>query len=297
MAYVSDDPAYSGDQSYLRLGTEAEVPIDPDTRAIAHLQIEYWNRIDELFLRQGYVGVGNESLGTLTFGRQYGAYTQVSDFTDWLYEFGGEASGTGTDIFGTGKCDNLVKYAGRFGSTRVEASYQIHNTEESWLSHWPGRPSGFGVSIVETLTPSVGTSLELGAAHNLAERLDPGAEHARFTAFAVRLRHNGLYAAALVAFGENWDQSNSGERDTHYRGNEILIGYEPEDEQAPGLSLFVGLNRQHARRHGIGTDTYDYYLAALQYRFSAHLRVFAEYQHQNLPGEHNALALAAVLEF
>ena len=70
---------------------------------------------DAFATRLGYIGLDFGKNGRLTFGKQWGAYANVANFTDQFPVFGGAASGiyaTGTDggAFGTGRAERAVQY-------------------------------------------------------------------------------------------------------------------------------------------------------------------------------------------
>ena len=70
---------------------------------------------DAFATRLGYIGLDFGDKGRVTFGKQWGAYANVANFTDQFPVFGGAASGiyaTGTDggAFGTGRAERALQY-------------------------------------------------------------------------------------------------------------------------------------------------------------------------------------------
>ena len=70
---------------------------------------------DAFATRLGYIGLDFGDYGRLTFGKQWGAFADVANFTDQFPVFGGAASGiyaTGTDggAFGTGRAERAIQY-------------------------------------------------------------------------------------------------------------------------------------------------------------------------------------------
>lgn len=95
--------------------------------------------------RLGYIGVDFDKYGTLTIGKQWSAYRDVTSYTDRFNVFGARASATfigGTDggENGTGRADQSIIYRNRFGSFYVGAQLQARGENNDKFI------DGFGVS-------------------------------------------------------------------------------------------------------------------------------------------------------
>ncbi|MDO6524733.1 porin [Motilimonas sp. 1_MG-2023] len=290
MYYDSKDKGEEGDQSYFRLGVKAKSAITESAYAFGRFEVEYAaNTSDDLDVRLGYAGLGDKQFGALSYGRQYGAYTLVSDFTDVLYEFGGDASGTGTDHFGTGKADSLLKYSVEFGGATFEANYQLDNTKEEKESGINDTATSYGLSA----TYGFDFGVNIGAAYNNGERLTVGAGDAEMTAIAINYDANGVYAALLYSFGENWGKSATTINNTDFTAFEAALGY----DFANGFGVLAGYNKQEAEAGNVSTDTVDYYTLGARYQYNKQFQVGVEYKADQIKGNEDVVALAAVYKF
>jgi predicted porin len=113
-----------------------------------------------LSTRLGFVGVRFGDYGTLTLGKQWGVYYDVSRWTDVYTVFGAHGSSTynaGTDggQTGNGRADEALVYRVTLGPLRVGLQAQF-------LDATPNVVDGLAGSVVYRL----GRSLELGAAYS-----------------------------------------------------------------------------------------------------------------------------------
>ncbi|WP_158587156.1 porin [Motilimonas pumila] len=287
--YYAGDKLVDGDESYFRLGVKAKSEINANLEAFGRFEVEYAaDKDDDVDVRLGYAGLGSD-YGALSYGRQYGAYTLVADFTDVLYEFGGDASGTGTDQFGTGKADSLLKYAIEVNNFAFEANYQLDNDKEG------DDMTSYGLAAVYTFDFGLG----FGVAHNAGERAT-GLDDSSMTALAVKYENNGIYAAFLYSLGENFNKAEDFNADN--TAMEAALGY----EFANGFSVLAGYNVQETdvKGNNVKFDNVDYYTVGAEYKFNKNFKVFAEYLINNAEsadvGKKDAedvLAIAAVYKF
>lgn len=287
--YYAGDNLVDGDESYFRLGVKAKSEINANLEAFGRFEVEYAaDKDDDVDVRLGYAGLGGD-YGALSYGRQYGAFTLVSDFTDVLYEFGGDASGTGTDQFGTGKADSLLKYAVELNNFTFEANYQLDNDKEG------DDMTSYGLAAVYTFDFGLG----LGVAHNAGERAT-GLDDSQVTALAVNYEYNGLYAALLYSFGENFNKAEDFDADN--KAIEAALGY----EFGNGFSVLAGYNAQETdvKDSSVKIDNIDYFTVGAEYKFNKNFKVFAEYLVNNAKesevgkeDSEDILALAAVYKF
>ncbi len=81
--------------------------------------------------RLGYVGLGHDTYGSLTIGKQWGAWYDVVYNTNLVNTWDGNASGTYTynkadgAINGTGRGDNTVQYRNAFGDVSFALQVQL----------------------------------------------------------------------------------------------------------------------------------------------------------------------------
>ncbi|MCE2572502.1 porin [Motilimonas eburnea] len=291
MYYSSDDKGEDGDQSYFRIGVKAKSSITETAYAFARFELEYAaTRDSDNDVRLGFAGLGDKQLGELSYGRQYGAYTLVADFTDVLYEFGGDASGTGTDTFGTGKSDALLKYAVSFGGAEIHANFQTDNNYEADKSGSDKTAQSYGIAA----TYGFDFGVNIGAAYNVGERLTAGAGDAKTAAFAINYDANNVYAAVLYSFGDDWGKKATTSKNVDYTAVEAALGY----DFGNGFSALAGYNWQEAKASGSSSeDTVDYFTVGAEYKFNKQFKLYTEYKADQIKGAEDVLALAAVYKF
>lgn len=113
--------------------------------------------------RLGYLGVDLNKFGTLTIGKQWSVYRDITSYTDRLNVFGAKASATfigGTDggENGTGRADQSIIYRNRIGFFRFGAQIQARGGSNKKFI------DGFGLSAQFEITKD----LLIGTAFNSA---------------------------------------------------------------------------------------------------------------------------------
>ncbi|MBK9287490.1 MAG: porin [Flavobacteriales bacterium] len=94
--------------------------------------------------RLGYIGADLGKCGQLTVGKQWGAYYDVSGYTDRFNVFGGQASNSyngGTDggLLGTGRADQAVVYRNKFGPVSFAGQLQFRSVvNEEMVDNYGG---------------------------------------------------------------------------------------------------------------------------------------------------------------
>jgi len=88
-----------------------------------------------IFGRLGYVGVQHKYF-SFTVGKQWSAYYDIASYTDELYAFGGEASGSfnnGTDggISGTGRANQLFLFRSYYKNIHFAIQMQARQLTEN----------------------------------------------------------------------------------------------------------------------------------------------------------------------
>ena len=111
---------------------------------------------DAVSTRLGYLGLSFKNWGTLTFGKQLGAYYDVSGWTDMFNVFGGQASSTyltGTDggETGTGRAAKAIVYRNQVGPFKITAQAQLNGVRTNYAG---------------ALRYAIGPHLELGIGVN-----------------------------------------------------------------------------------------------------------------------------------
>ena len=89
---------------------------------------------DFFYNRLGYVGFSHPKYGSLTFGKQWGAWYDVVMDTDYGAVWDGNASGTYTflsdgDLNGVGRAEQAIQYRNQFGGLSVALQMQVKHDE------------------------------------------------------------------------------------------------------------------------------------------------------------------------
>ncbi len=108
--------------------------------------------------RLGYLGVDFNKYGTLTIGKQWSAYYDVSGWTDMFTVFGGQASSTyltGTDggETGAGRAAKALIYRNKFGPLKFSLQAQLNGVRANYggsvsLKLYKGLEIGAGINDI-----------------------------------------------------------------------------------------------------------------------------------------------------
>lgn len=159
--------------------------------------------------RLGYIGFDFEEYGTITFGKQWSVYYDITSYTNQFDVFGGTATATyigGTDggENGTGRVNQSVIYRNKFGRFYLGAQTQIRGANNDKLI------DGFGFSGQLEITKEV----LIGAAFNRALLSDNLINNGRIinlkgqpSYYALGLNYKGekLTLSAVGAIEKNGD--------------------------------------------------------------------------------------------
>ena len=113
--------------------------------------------------RLGYLGVDFDKYGSLTIGKQWSVYHDITSYTDRFNVFGARASATfiaGTDggANGTGRADQSIVYRNQMGSLHIGTQLQARGGNNNRFI------DGFGLSV----QGEVKKDFYVGAAYNQA---------------------------------------------------------------------------------------------------------------------------------
>ncbi|MFJ1258275.1 porin [Cupriavidus sp. CuC1] len=138
IAYVSNEGGHaaakmvSGTMQNNRWGLRGVEDLGGGSRAVFVLENGFsiddgkFQQGGRIFGRQAYVGLGNDRLGTVTFGRQYDAVYDTLDIMSAPVAANGMAThiGDNDNAFGSFRHNNAIKYVSpTWGGLRVEGSY------------------------------------------------------------------------------------------------------------------------------------------------------------------------------
>ena len=225
--------------------------------------------------RLAYGGLKDENWGQATFGRQKGAVSLISDWTDKSLTdgYGNEALGVATDTYATGRAADVVKYSGVFGSGKefmLDASYKFDGDtkEETGGNNNDSKSAdAYGIAAVYNLPMnfSIGTGYNVGKFEKAGESTD-----AKLWVIGAKYDDKAAYAA--VNYAQGTDFVGVGKDHT---GIEAVAGY----DFINGFGLMAMYNNQTVEQSGKDdVDTVKYYTLGAQYKFNKNLRVAAEYR-------------------
>nr|WP_315594134.1 porin [uncultured Cupriavidus sp.] len=143
IAYVSNEGGHgatklvSGTMQNSRWGLRGTEDLGGGTRAVFALENGFaiddgkFQQGGRMFGRQAYVGLGSDTLGTLTLGRQYDAIYDTLDVMSAPVAASGMAAHIGDNdgVFGSFRHNNAIKYVSpNWGGLRAQASYALSDS-------------------------------------------------------------------------------------------------------------------------------------------------------------------------
>ncbi|OUR95411.1 hypothetical protein A9Q84_16385 [Halobacteriovorax marinus] len=235
--------------------------------------------------RLGYISFRSKKFGTLSIGKQWSAYSDVTGFTDQFNVFGGEGSGTynfNSDggASGTGRAENSVIHRIDLGKVKIAVQAQFKEGEE--LVEDPiasgysiKYQNGYGASVIYQPLKA----LRFGVAHNRANYDIQNASNLQFdsdkqvtTAISTSVSLGQFTFAYLYSINENHEVDNSG---TIFdgRGQEIYAGYQASQR----AKYYVGFNKLTPKDLAYH-DAYEkqYYIVGASYNPHKKVTFYAE---------------------
>jgi len=174
------------------------------------------NSTDDFTDRYSYAGLGG-TYGEVTYGKQDGSLTPLTDFTDIMSYHGATAN---EKLAMADRTTNLVKYVGQFDNWYLNASYHFADRDDSTAttattssttaSYDDNGEDGYGLSAIYTVGD---TGVALGAGFVSQDEDDQSMITASFT-------QDALYLGALYTHIEYNDNSA-----VNYDGYELAGAY------------------------------------------------------------------------
>jgi predicted porin len=232
--------------------------------------------------RLGYLGVDFNKFGTLTFGKQWSAYYDVSGWTDMFIVFGGQASSTyltGTDggETGAGRAAKAMIYRNKFGPVKIGLQAQLNGGRDNY---------GGSIRIKFLKNFELGVGVDDIRISKEAEEYIVNVQDFEVTAiFGLKYEGPKLYSA----FNYNL---NGGDvipvhlADTnlvygyHFSGYECITGYKIK----PWLRAYGGLNIQiPTTKNTLINDDFhmEYYVLGGEVSFLPHIQTYIEIRLDN----------------
>ncbi|MGL4205368.1 MAG: porin [Aeromonadaceae bacterium] len=282
MYYGSDNQDSRGDESYIRMGLKGETALENNLTGLG--QFEYnlpTSGSDNDELRLGFAGIRHATFGTVTYGRQDGLMSMVNDYTDVLPEWGGDGLGKGTEVFGTGRTNGLLKYAFNYQGLTLGAQFTgkndpQNNNDGKWMK---GSNEGFALGASYDLP----MGLSFATVYNQAGKTDEqetraafgGNDDAKLASAGVRYAANNLYAAATYSDGRSHYAIGDGYAEKN-RGYEAVVQYTVADKFVPSLA-YVRSDVKDSSQN-IDDTANEYLSLGASYKFTPAFQTYVDYK-------------------
>lgn len=255
-------------------GWNAFAKLEWGVNPVGSSDIVYNNRFesvqDEFFYnRLGYAGLSHDQYGTITIGKQWGAWYDVVYSTNYGFVWDGNTAGVYTfnkddgAVNGVGRGDKTVQYRNAFGDFSFAVQAQLKNssfftcdieniTENECEVRWieggaDAQQVTYDYTYGGALTYKVTEMLSVSAGVNRGEfDIDYGNGDQKTAVDLIygagitwgNFDNNGLYIAANVNKQENHDTDNIGRLIKDAQGAETLVSYKFDN----GLRPFISYN-------------------------------------------------------
>lgn len=239
---------------------EATVVIETGVNLVGRTSIAFpggdtfqTRRDDLLSLRLGFVGVSHARYGSLTLGKQWGAYYDVAGATDMGRTWGGAASGAYNfngdgGLSGTGRAEKAVMYRNSFGdfSLALQAQFQsVSDSIDELVA--PGNPGETITEIAYDSTFAVSGKYAFAGGHSLYAGFSEGTFTAALAdgggfevddsvvalAYSYGEYADGWYAAAFYNDAEFHELDNLNRAIPDSTGIEVYVSYRGDSRWMP----------------------------------------------------------------
>lgn len=216
-----------------------------------------------------YAGL-DTTVGAISYGKQDSAQVLLTDYTDILSTFGGDA----VDLVdgNKDKRENNLLYVGEFNNIAVATNYIAENNNNQKDSDSYGIAAQYQFPF----------GLNIGAGYvngNDGANID-----ARQFNLAMSYQFNDIYTAATYANGKHGDTTLS--------GYELAAAYIFDQFTARGVYNF-----QQSEQNNTTTDEVDYFALEGMYKFNKSLRTYIGYKFQQLDKKDDELQVGIRYDF
>jgi predicted porin len=214
--------------------------------------------------RLGYVGL-DTPFGTVSFGKQWGVYSDVSGFTDQFATYGGDASGTynaGSDggISGTGRAETAMQYRNKFGPVAIGLQAQFRSRTDAARRF----ADSVGGSVVTDILPHFNGGVAFNYVRDGVDEPEPNQPKRGDQAVVVGARYlrQPLTLAVTYNRSENHEVDDLG-RYFDASGTEFYAQYDFTQR----WFSWGGYNHLTPRDHSVGDFRLEYFLGGIGYRW------------------------------
>ncbi|CZF83897.1 porin [Grimontia marina] len=250
------------DKSRARVNLKGKTEISDGFYGFGKYEAEFSDS-DSLKNRYFFAGFGT-SAGEFSYGKQDSAQVQLTDITDVMATFGGDAA----DLVSGNKDkrDNNFLYAGEFDSLSIQANY-IAADEKDADSYGISALYGFGV-------------VSLGAGY---VSQDAGTDSDDQINLAAEYSQNGFTLGALYTIGS--------------KSNEDYTGYELAAQYKATKKLKLVAVYNFAEFDKADTEEANNFAAEAVYKFNGNFRAYAGYKFESLDGKDDQLQAGMRYDF
>lgn len=289
-----------GSNNYIRLGAKGETAISSTQKAIGVYEAQFKSQSTETDVKENssnvttrlaYGGVKDDTFGTVTFGRQYGAVGTMAAWTDVALTdgYGNDGLGIKADQYGTYRAGEMLKYTGTFNNVQFDADYKFDSNGTDVNSSVSGAAASENPANVGAYGAAVSynhpSGFSVGTGYNAAQHKVTGEGDAKLWIIGAKFDDKSWYAALNYDKGSNFFYSGTNAVDI--TGTEAALGY----NFANGFGLMSTYNKMKQKVSGSAdVNAVDYYTLGAQYKFNKNLRVMAEYRINNKDNGVNASA-------
>ncbi|MBV1842924.1 porin [Photobacterium ganghwense] len=254
------------DKSRARVNLKGKTQLAEGFGAFGTYELEVESGKDQqIDTRYLFAGIGTQ-FGAFSYGQQDSAQVILTDFTDILATFGGDAA----DLVdgNKDKRENNFLYAGSFDALTITANYIANDKRDS---------DNYGLSAVYSFP----FGLDVGAGYVDGKEGDVDADQYNLTAAYT---FNDFYIAGLYADGSKGDAD--------LKAYEIAAAYKFNKLTIQGVYNF-----QEEKANGISTDTVDYFALEGVYKFNGNFRAYAGYLFEQIDGQDDQLQAGLRYDF
>lgn len=217
--------------------------------------------------RLGYVALSNDSVGSITAGKNWSVTYDVSGWTDSYAIGGGSAMGiydgrAGGDFDGTARADDALQYRGSFHGLNVGVQYQLsgNNNLDNGVNNNGKieRKDGYGIALSYDLP----MGLSVGAAYSETRYDDfsgatyEGQDKSKSATAGVKFENEMLYAAAMYGQFRNKTSVDTTVTDLDRKSTGIEVyGRLQLPQVVDGFALEAGYNQLDANKQQNDTDS------------------------------------------
>jgi predicted porin len=251
---------------------------------------------DFMYNRLGYVGLSHDDFGTLTMGKQWGAWYDVVCHTNLAFFTDGNASGTYTynkfdgAVNGTGRGDKIIQYRNSLGDVSFAAQIQL-KTEKVTLT--PGSNQLEVSRLDYSNTAGLGVTYQindqwlatLGGNYGQVEgnRADGSIIDETDYIYGLGFAYGqwdvaGFYAAANVNWNQFHDTDNLNRMIPESKGVESIMAYQYDN----GIRFMLTYNlldagSQYSETYNGNAFKRQSMVAGVHYLFDTSTVIFAEF--------------------